>query len=630
MKIFFKCLYCSVMMICFFSGVNLYAQNYVSKIDSYKIYNDLKGKPLSNKFSNIESVKVIYDLKSKRLYFFNSTKIRLHFDFVNEYVGYDKGLQQFNEDNYSRFDKNRDYLLGNLNHLKGTKKWIFELAASDQMSVLTTEFFFKTVAKSFFSGDVLQFYLNNREKIDAADKNLYKIPTVKSDYIFDEIQYQAVVEGTAFGILKKYKISDLKTMQPHENEIIVLDGTPDILPNVRGIIVNELQTPLSHLVILGRNRKIPILAYKKAFTDLAISNLVDQNVALTVESDSFDLKKSVKKAIFKDVIKPRKLAIDSTIKSIVDLEKLSKSQVQAIGSKAQNMAFLISISKKQSYKTPENAMAIPFYFYRKHIQNKEISSMIDFILENIKKDNSQEINLKLKELRKKIMAIPINKNLILSLHDKLSSQKDFKNFRFRSSTNAEDIDGFNGAGLYDSKTGIIGDSVKSFEKAIKTVWASVWSEAAFWERNLFKIDQKSIAMGVLVHRSFPDEVANGVVISSNIMRDNFSGMTVNIQKGENSVVKPAAGEICEQFTIYDFETIESAQNFDVDYVSHSNLNNNKPLLSTAEINNLFKTSKYIESKMQKIWRNVKPIDLEFKYIGATRQLYVKQVRVFNK
>lgn len=630
MKRFFKCFCFYISISGFFLSTDLRAQNYVSKIDSYRVYNNLKGKPLSNKFSNIESVKVIFDLKSKRLYFFDSTKIRLHFDFVNEYLGYDKGLQQFNDDNYSQSDKNRDYLLGNLNHLKGTEKWIFELAASDQMSVVTTEFFFKTVAKSFFSGDVLKFYLNNREKIEAAEKNLYKIPTVKSDYIFDEIQYQAVVKGLAYGILKKYKISDLKTMKPQENEIIVLDGTPDILPNVRGIIVNELQTPLSHLVILGRNRKIPILAFKKAFTDVAIDNLVNQNVSLLVEMDSFSIKKSVKNIIIKNVYKSHKLALDSTLKSIVDLEKLSKNQVKAIGSKAQNMAFLISISKKQSFKTPENAMAIPFYFYRKHIQNKEISSMINNILLNIKKDNSQEINLKLKELRNKMIEIPIDKNLILTLNEKLGNQKDFKNFRFRSSTNAEDIDGFNGAGLYDSKTGILGDSIKSFEKAIKTVWASVWSEAAFWERNLFNIDQKSIAMGVLVHRSFPDEVANGVVISTNIMRDNFSGITVNIQKGENSVVKPKAGEVCEQFTVYDFETDASAKNFDVDYVSHSNLNDNKPLLSTTEINNLFKTSKYIESKMQTVWGNAKPIDLEFKYIGKTRQLYVKQVRVFNK
>ncbi|WP_394758674.1 hypothetical protein [Flavobacterium sp.] len=72
-------------------------------------------------------------------------------------------------------------------------------------------------------------------------------------------------------------------------------------------------------------------------------------------------------------------------------------------------------------------------------------------------------------------------------------------------------------------------------------------------------------------------------------------------------------------------------NFDVDYVSHSNLNENKPLLSSVEINNLYKVSKNIESRMNKYWNKYlfKPVDLEFKIIGEKRELYIKQVRVFN-
>jgi phosphoenolpyruvate synthase/pyruvate phosphate dikinase len=218
------------------------------------------------------------------------------------------------------------------------------------------------------------------------------------------------------------------------------------------------------------------------------------------------------------------------------------------------------------------------------------------------------------------------------LNEELGNQNIYKSFRFRSSTNAEDIEGFNGAGLYESKTGIYGDSIKSFEKAIKQVWSSVWNESSYWERELFGIDQRDIAMGVLVHRAFPDELANGVVITKNLFRDNFSGITVNIQKDENSVVKPNKDEICEQFSIYDLNLFESANpNFDVDYVSHSNLNKNKPLLSSAEINNLYKVSKNIESRMNKYWNKFifKPVDLEFKIVGEQRDLYIKQVRVFN-
>ena len=618
---FFKIIVCCLL------SKNLAAQTYVSKIDNLQTYQKLKGKPLSDKFSNIESVKVVYDLNRQKLYFFDSTKIKLHFDFVNEYLGYDKGLQQFNDDNYSTLDKNRDFLLGNLNHIKATDKWILELAASDLMSVPKTEFFFNLIANAVFAKNQLKFYLNNQEKIVSFEHGLYKIACIKSDYIFCELQYQQIAAGTTTGILKKYTLSDLKSIKPAENEIIILDGTPDVLPNVRAMIVNELQTPLSHLVILGKNRKIPIMAFKKVFTDKSFQNLENSSVELKVESDTFYLKKSILKSISKQKQRFKKLSIDTIVNQIVDLSS-SKNHIKSIGSKAQNLAFLIFISKNQNFKTPENALAIPFYFYRKHIQDKEISSLIENLLIS-NKTSLESINSKLKKIRQKIIATKIDTNLILSLNNKLQSKTIFKNFRFRSSTNAEDIDGFSGAGLYDSKTGIIGDSIKTFEKAIKTVWASVWNEAAFWERELYKIDQKNIAMGVLVHRSFPEEEANGVIISKNLMRDSFPGITVNIQKGENSVVKPAIGEVCEQFTVYDFENNKKSKNYDVDYVSHSSLNNNKPILYTEEINSLYKTTKYIEQKMQSIWGTSKPIDLEFKYIGTNRELYIKQVRIFN-
>ena len=71
------------------------------------------------------------------------------------------------------------------------------------------------------------------------------------------------------------------------------------------------------------------------------------------------------------------------------------------------------------------------------------------------------------------------------------------------------------------KQELYGDSVKSFEKAIKQVWASVWNESSYWEREIFGLNQSNIAMGVLVHRSFPDELANGVVITKNLFRKDF-------------------------------------------------------------------------------------------------------------
>lgn len=607
-------------------------QNYSETLNNYEDYKSYKGKPLSDKFSNIESVKIIYDIKTKKLYYFNSTLIRLHFDFVADYLGYEKGLEVFNNENYSNTDKDREFLLGNLNHIKGLDKWIFELAASDHMPTATLEQFFKLITQTTFIGSKLKFYLNSHEKIDFFEKNKYTIPCVKSDYIFNEIKYQEVVSQSAIGYLKQYSLKDLETNKPKPDEIVIIDGTPDILPNVKAIIVNELQTPLSHLVILGKNRKIPIMAYTDVLSNYRIKNLINKKVILKVESDTFYIKETTKKITSKIILKKRKLIANNSVTGLVDLSVIPKNGVNYIGSKAQNLAYLIAISKQVPFKTPENACAIPFSYYTKHIDKKNISVLIKELLNYKHKDATVWINQQLKKIRDAIKQESIDKTLIAKLNLRLGNQTEFKNFRFRSSTNAEDIDGFNGAGLYESKTGILNDSIKTFEKAIKQVWASVWNESSYWEREIFGIDQQNIAMGVLVHRSFPDELANGVIITKNIFRDNFSGTTVNIQKGENSVVKPEKGVVCEQFIVYDFNPFEPKKaDLDVDYASNSNLNDNKPLLSIKEINLIYKVSKKIENKMYRYWKKTiyHPVDIEFKIVGEKRDLYIKQVRPFN-
>lgn len=614
----------------FLITMSLSAQRYSSTLQDYNAYKAFRGKPLSDKFSNIESVKVIYDLRKQKMYYFNSTLIPLHYDFVVNYLRYNYDLEVFNNENYSNTLKNRDFLLGNLNHIKGTDKWIFELAASDRMPIEQIERFFNLVKNSTFIKNDLKFYLNNPDQMEWFRLEQFKIPCVKSDYIFNEIQYQEVVSGSNVGILKRYNIKDLDKTKPNPDEIIVLDGTPEILPNVRGIIVTELQTPLSHLVLLGKNRKIPIMAYTQALKDENIKKLLSKKVELKIQVDTFFIKETDKKIVIKINSKKKKLTIDNTITDLVDLSKIPKKGVNYIGSKAQNMAYLIAISKEIPFKVPENAHAIPFYYYTKHIQKESISPLIKELLASTKKDSTIWVNQQLKKIREAIKKEPIDPELLSKLNFAFKEAK-FKNFRFRSSTNAEDLDDFNGAGLYDSKTGIMGDSIKTFEKAIKQVWASVWNEASYNERELFGIDQQNIAMGVLVHRSFPDELANGVVITKNIFRENFPGITVNIQKGENSVVKPTKGEICEQFVAYHLNSGTNDDDFDVDYTSNSNLNNNEPLLSRKEMSQLFLYSKKIEEKMYRYWRKnlFHPVDIEFKIVGENRDLYIKQVRPFN-
>ncbi|MDP9954817.1 hypothetical protein J2X97_000454 [Epilithonimonas hungarica] len=605
--------------------------NYVNSITKKQQFLNLSGKPLTDKFTNMKSVKVVYDYAAKKLYFFNSTRYTYHYDFCSQVLGFNEDIGEFNKQSYNETSK-RTYLLANINYLENSDDWIMELAASDEMNAGLINFFFNEVNKNVYFKDKLKFYLNSPHVILLNSKKELKIPTVLSDFIFKRITQQSIENASGIGILKKYDLQKKEDFNPKSNEIIIINTTPEFIPSVRGIIITELQTPLSHLVLLAKNRNIPVYVDTKVWDKQSVNNLLGKKVELITKESSYSLKASQKPIPAKKAVKEIVLKRDFSVTDLVDLEtETPVNIVNSIGSKATNLGLLKQIQKEmRSFKTPEYAFAIPFYYFNEHIKENDLQNKIN-ALYAIPKDSVKLLEKELKAFRKTVKNSKVNPELLKKVEEKLNAQSDFKNFRFRSSTNAEDMEGFNGAGLYDSKTAVIGDSVKTVEKAILDVWSSFWNFRAFQERDLFGINHESCAMGVLVHRSFPDEKANGVLITRNMYRDRYAGITVNVQLGEESVVKPKPNVTCDEFYGHNFNGFGS---FVVDYRSTSSLNHGKPILNETEIKKLFDLSPTLERKLNNLWQKRKmvkrtyPLDIEFKYLGDKKQLYIKQARAY--
>lgn len=622
-----------LILLYFLNTLLFFAQkDFVHSITQKQQFINLAGKPLTDKFTNIKSVKVVYDFSAKKIYFFNSIKYKYHHNFCEEVLGFSKDLGSFNDESYNATN-DRAFLLGNLNYIEKSDDWVLELAASDQMNAQLIQFFFNEVKKNVFFGSKVKFYLSTPRLIALNQKQPLKIPTVYSDFIFQNLTEQSVEKGNAIGILKKYDLKSNPKFYPKENEIIIINSTPEIIPNVKAIIVTEFQTPLSHLVLLAKNRNIPLYVDTEVFGKTKINNLIDKKVELIVTDDNYKIALT-SKPIKLTKAKPRiTLVKNLEVKDLIHLNKnLPQSPQNIIGSKATNLGLLKIVEKEmKNFKTPEFAYAIPFYYYDEHIKNNHFDKEINDILA-LPKDSTRLIDERLKALRKTIKKSKVNLELIALITNTLNQQNEFKNFKFRSSTNAEDLAGFNGAGLYDSKSAKLGDSVKTVEKAILDVWASFWNERAFHEREIFNIDHLSCAMGILVHRSFPDELANGVLITKNIYRKEYQGITVNVQKGEESVVKPEIGVTCDEFYVHNFNYLDNK--LSVDYRSTSSLNDKKPILKSSEIETLFKISPKIEGKMYSLWKKYKiankpmPLDIEFKIVGGDRVLYIKQARAY--
>ena len=103
---------------------------------------------------------------------------------------------------------------------------------------------------------------------------------------------------------------------------------------------------------------------------------------------------------------------------------------------------------------------------KKHGLDKKMTKMIKG--KKFKKDAAYRRD-QLADLRAQIVAQPIDSKLLDEVTAKVQAMKDApKGVFVRSSTNAEDLPGFNGAGLYDTVPFVQGR--ENLEKAVKKVW----------------------------------------------------------------------------------------------------------------------------------------------------------------
>jgi len=609
-------------------------QRYETKVESSSVFEKLSGLPLCDKYGEVSSVKVVYDLFDERLYFVNAKYYKFHHEFCSEQLYDEHGLDYFNEVNYID-DPRRRYLLGNVNYYKALNVYALELSPVDLMPWHQITQLYKLVAEHSFISDQLKLLLNNSRLNNLVLSQENSLPTISPSNIYGNLEYQAISKYEKCGTLRLIEHFSNSKDQIKPTDIIVINETPLILPEVSGIIVTEFQTPLSHITILGQNRKIPIAAYKSAFEDSTIIGLEDQNVCLQVSVDDFELNRTGK---LKEGNKPAhrvRLAFDLEPDSVVGIENLKKRSYKYVGYKASNFGHLFRLGRKKQIHVPECAFAIPFHFYENHARHSGADSLIQVLVSATTKLAPDSLQQALKRIRKAIEKHPADSQLIKSINRKANSCSGFERLRFRSSTNAEDAPGFSGAGLYSSKTGILNDSIKSFERAIKKVWASLWSYGAYSERELFNIDHSEVYMGVLVHRSFPDEEVNGVAITRNLYREDNPGFVINAQIGNESVVNPSPGVTSEQFICYPNEMPNLYENRQtVDIITQSSLSDGKLIMSDEEIQLL---ANQLETIQRYFNRVVYPfihyselaLDIEFKLDHETRKLYFKQVRIYN-
>ena len=600
-------------------------------------FENLASYPLDASIPGARSSKTVIDTADgDTLYFTRAEKYPMHYEFCKAHLsGNGKpgvgDVSGFNATEY--YSPYRRFLLGAVTYYAGPKVWVYEIAPYDTASAEMVTKSYDLISGAAFFGGALYFHPTSESVAKIIPDLPEHVKVITTDDLFAGVTFLPLNLGVALGQLRFFEVEKLEAGDVFvtARDIAVLDSVPNDISVVAGLITAQLQTPLSHVNVLSQNRGTPNMSLIGAMTDPELLALENQWVRLTVTPFEYSIEKVTKAEAdaWWEEHKPPAVKVpelDLSVKELTDVQDIDLTMISAFGGKASHYGVLSNI---EGLPVPDG-FAVPVYFYKQFEALNGFDKEIELLLADptFQEDIAyREAALKmLRDAFREGKVSPEFENLLL---EKLETDFPGVRMRFRSSTNAEDLDGFTGAGLYTSKSGDPNDPNYPVLDAVRDVYASLWNFRAFEERSYRGIDHTKVAMALLVHRSFADEDANGVALTNNIFDPTQPAFYVNVQLGEVSVVLPPQGTTAEQFLYY-----FSSPGKPISYLGHSSLvPAGETVLTKVQVEELGKALDLIHVEFAQYY--YKPghfyaMDVEFKFNtdpeDLESKLWVKQAR----
>ncbi len=604
-----------------------------------------------------ESVKFVVEMQPDGdvVHFLASRTWALHYTFIRERVYqqpkldrcspadaavFDAGWREFSEREYFKLDGRR-FLLGTLVKYGGSGLNTVEFARGDVISGALMRRAFLAVMTRV--EDPARWAVRPQDADQVAQIRSVEgtLPAVDPNAPFRGLTYQPVNAAVGYGVLRFVASAELQTAALGPDVIMVTDDVPNDIPLVGGLVTEAFQTPLSHVGVLSRNRGTPNMAVVEARKDPRIAPFFEKLIRLEVSGAGFSVREAdpAEARAFWDKRRPKgpRLSprLDTSVRSLVDLVGQGLDSLPVIGAKAAQLAELLQVQSVNPdcagpVPAPADAFAVPLVHSLEHFAQSGGAALLAELRARVDFSADPRVRAQgLARVREAIVKHPVAPALVKSIEDLARARFGTRRFRLRSSSNTEDLPGFTGAGLYTSVSAAVDDKDRTVADGLREVWASLWAERAYDERELALIDHDRAAMGILVHEAFAKvERANGVAASRNLQDPTQSDVfTINAQAGEASVTNPAPGVTSDQmlYTWYLKPPIE--------YKARSSLVRT-PVLKLPEVERLACVLRAIRDHFQP---RIDPMgknrwftmEVEFKFVGEEHRLVIKQARPYS-
>jgi hypothetical protein len=407
---------------------------------------------------------------------------------------------------------------------------------------------FEHVAARVGCASGLKFRPVSPQQIGQAGRLGRRVPVLPSEALNASVVYQPVVLGVAYGHVRLIR-GALEVSSVRPSDIVVSEWVPEQIPPVGGLVTSQLQAPLAHVAVLCRNRHTPDMALRGAVDLDMFTRLEGQLVKLSVAAQDCAVERA-DPAEAQAAWAARRPATagdpppTSRCAGCSTWPRSMRQRPRFVGVKAAQMGRL---ARLEGLTTP-GGFAIPFSAYRDHLQASGLDAGIEAMLSDDAFVRDAGVRtMRSAAVRAAIQRHPVRGDVLTAVCERLQSWAPQRRSIFRNSTNAEDPDGFSGAGLYDSIEVSARPTAQQVADALRQVWASVWLERAFEERDWYRIDHGAVAMGVLVQPWVDSAVATGVAITGNPYKPGLDAVFINTQWSGATVTGALGHQMPEQY-----------------------------------------------------------------------------------